>query len=202
MTIVRMRGMSKIQKDRNRQKSRRKCLGLARAAVAGCLAAGCLAPATWASAAQASAPEQATAAVQEQHAGPAAKALSRSEQGPENSFQGKRDPFDIPGPAAQPERRDREITGPLPPGNRGLIISELRLEGVVRQDADHRMIAVVTNRTNRAYFLEVHDQVYDGEVTAITPGSIRFRENTLDRDGRVISREVIEKLGSPPGEEQ
>ena len=43
--------------------------------------------------------------------------------------------------------------GVLPPGVRGLLISQLKLEGVVREQTANKMIAVVTNETKRAYFL-------------------------------------------------
>jgi hypothetical protein len=90
-------------------------------------------------------------------------------------------------------------TGPLPAGTRGLVISGLRLEGVVRQDPA-TMIAVVTNYTKRAYFLRVNDAVYNGVVSKITPEGIYFKENTLDSRGRVATHEVEIKLGSAPGE--
>ena len=92
------------------------------------------------------------------------------------------------------------MRGPLPPGKRGLMINQLKLEGVVRQDANHSMIAVVANQANRAYFLKIHDEVYDGVVTRITADSIYFNQNRLDASGQVVTREVIKKMGLPPGE--
>ena len=89
--------------------------------------------------------------------------------------------------------------GPLPAGTRGLVISGLRLEGVVRQDPT-TMMAVVTNYTKRAYFLRVNDAVYNGVDSKITPEAIYFKENTLDSRGRVATHEVEIKLGSAPGE--
>jgi len=112
---------------------------------------------------------------------------------------GRRDPFKAfvaptvvshPGPEA----------GALPAGTRGLVISGLQLEGVVRQEPANTMIAVVTNSTKRAYFLRVNDTVYNGVVTKITPEAIYFMENSLDSRGRAATREVEIKLGSAPGE--
>jgi hypothetical protein len=88
----------------------------------------------------------------------------------------------------------------MPAGLRGLVISELRLEGVVRQKAANTMIAVVTNYTKRAYFLRVSDTVYNGVVSKITPEAVYFKENTLDSLGREATQEVEIKLGSAPGE--
>jgi hypothetical protein len=92
------------------------------------------------------------------------------------------------------------MAGVLPPGIRGLVISDLRLEGIVRQEPANTMIAVVTNYTKRAYFLRVNDAVYNGVVSRITPEAVYFRENTLDSSGRVATHEVELKLGSAPGE--
>jgi len=112
---------------------------------------------------------------------------------------GRRDPFKAwvtPTPASRlvPE------PGALPVGTRGLVISGLRLEGVVREQAANAMIAVVTNYTKRAYFLRVNDAVYNGVVSKITPEAVYFKENTLDSRGRVTTHEVEIKLGSVPGE--
>jgi hypothetical protein len=81
-----------------------------------------------------------------------------------------------------------------------LVISELRVEGIVRLESAHNMIAVVTNYTKRAYFLKVNDTVYDGVVSKITPEAVYFKANTLDSSGRVATHEVEVKLGSAPGE--
>lgn len=58
------------------------------------------------------------------------------------------------------------------------------------------MIAVVTNGANLAYFLRIHDEVYNGVVSGITPDSIRFVQHRLDTGGRAEMRVVILKLGS------
>jgi Tfp pilus assembly protein PilP len=92
------------------------------------------------------------------------------------------------------------VSGVLPAGIRGLVISQLRLEGTVRQESANTMIAVVTNYTKRAYFLRVSDMVYNGMVSKITPEAVYFKENTLDSSGRVATREVEIKLGSATGE--
>ena len=118
---------------------------------------------------------------------------------------GKRDPFKVPevgskgGTGAGPEVPS---SGPLPQGERGLVISQLRLEGVVREQTDNKMIAVVINETKRAYFLHENQSVYNGVVSKITPDAVYFTENVLDANGRVTTREVVKRLGSAPGEER
>jgi hypothetical protein len=112
----------------------------------------------------------------------------------------RRDPFLLPSePKGGPESAAEE-TGPLPAGKRGLVIGQLRLEGVVKQSDSKPMIAVVANSTNRAYFLRENDEVYNGVVSKITPDSIYFTENFKDASGQMSSREVIKRLGSGPGE--
>lgn len=116
----------------------------------------------------------------------------------EVSTSGRRDPFQLPPPPGKGE--EAGITGPLPPGKRGLVIGQLRLEGIVREDKSNTMIAVVTNETNRAYFLRDNDEVYNGVVSKITPDSVYFRENALQSNGQLVSREVVKKLSLAPGE--
>ena len=106
-----------------------------------------------------------------------------------------RDPFKLPPPPGPPGQAGPAITGPLPPGTRGLVIDQLRVEGIVRLDTTNTMIAVVTNYTKRAYFLRLNDQLYNGVVSKITPDSVYFRENYLDSNGRVVTREVVRRLG-------
>jgi len=112
---------------------------------------------------------------------------------------GRRDPFKLPPPPGVGGPGEERI-GPLPPGKRGLVISQLRLEGIVRLDTTNEMIAVVDTSANRAYFLRENDAVYNGVVSKITPDSVYFRENVLDEQGRLQTREVVKRLGQGPGE--
>jgi hypothetical protein len=112
---------------------------------------------------------------------------------------GKRDPFKLPPPPAPGREGVEQVLGPLPPGPRGLVISQLRVEGIVRLDTNNTMIAVVDNDRNRAYFLRENDAVYNGVVSKITPDSVIFRENALDQSGKVTVREVVKRLGQGPG---
>jgi hypothetical protein len=119
----------------------------------------------------------------------------------EKEIAGKRDPFRIPPPPVPGrEGMSDQILDPLPPGTRGLVINQLRLEGIVRLDTTNSMIAVVDNSTNRAYFLRENDAVYDGVVSKITPDSVFFRQNYLEPGGSSSVREVVKRLGPGPGE--
>ncbi len=118
-----------------------------------------------------------------------------------NALAGKRDPFKIPPPPSLNGGRD-DMNVSLPPGVRGLVIGQLRLKGIVREDASNTMIAVVTNRANLAYFLHVREEVYNGVVSRITPDAIYFQQKRLDSGGRVDAREVVLKLGRERQEER
>ena len=90
--------------------------------------------------------------------------------------------------------------GGLPTGKRGLLISHLVLQGVVREQTSNKMIAVVTNETKVARFLYENDSLYNGVVSKITPDAVYFKENVLDGNGRVTTREVVKRLSPAPGE--
>jgi hypothetical protein len=118
---------------------------------------------------------------------------------------GKRDPFKAPEIATEKVGGETILEsappgGVLPTGKRGLLISHLTLEGVVREQTSNKMIAVVTNETGVARFLYENDSLYNGVVSKITPDAVYFKENVLDSNGRVTTREVVKRLGSAPGE--
>ncbi len=116
-----------------------------------------------------------------------------------------RDPFKLPPKPTEggPSSTEPEIVGPLPPGSRGLIISQLKLEGIVRQGTSNpKMIAVLANPANRAYFLHENDPLYNGVITKITPDSVYFREDVKDASGKTTSREVVKKLAPASGEKK
>jgi hypothetical protein len=120
---------------------------------------------------------------------------------------GRRDPFKLP-VRVTPERKAAPAPGlnAHPPGRRGLAIGDLKLNGVVREDSSHSMIALVTTgNTKVTFFLRENDALYDGAVIKITPDSIEFKQNYVDADGEVRSRQVIKRLipqGGTGGEGQ
>jgi len=118
----------------------------------------------------------------------------------EKEIAGRRDPFKLPGPPVQGQGVVEQMLGPLPPGTRGLLISQLRLEGIVRLDTTNTMIVVVDNNTNRAYFLRENDAVYDGVVTKITPDSVTFKQNYSEPGGPSGVRDVVKRMSPGPGE--
>jgi Tfp pilus assembly protein PilP len=120
-----------------------------------------------------------------------------------------RDPFSIPKPIIVNESAEGQgaegtmIVGPVPAGTRGLIIDQIKLEGIVRVGSTNpKMIAVMANPANRAYFLHENDPLYNGAVTKITPDTVYFREDYRDSTGKMLSREVTKQLAPAPGEKK
>ena len=97
----------------------------------------------------------------------------------------KRDPF-------QTVIRERSAGACSGGGKQCLVPDEVALRGVVRSNGS--IIAVVTTKDNRAYFLRENDPVLNGVVTRITEGSITFREKTTDIFGKSSMREVVKKI--------
>ena len=112
-----------------------------------------------------------------------------------NLMAGKRDPFKVPPPPSLNSGADG-FEGPRPPGVRGLVIGQLSLKGIVREDRSNTMIAIVTNRANLAYFLRVHENVYNGVVSRITSDAVYFQQKQVVSNGRIDAREVVLKLGA------
>jgi hypothetical protein len=99
----------------------------------------------------------------------------------------------------------RETTGGgslqnLPPGKPGLLISSLRIDGIVSGPSG--MIAIVSNSQDRVYFLREGDRLYDGQVEHITMAGISFHQSGKDPFGNAVEREVAKRLNSTPGEQQ
>jgi hypothetical protein len=112
-----------------------------------------------------------------------------------------RDPFKAPEPPppSAVKVKKSHIPDVLPPGVRGLLIDQLILEGVVDQQPGNSMIAVVTNKSNRAYFLRENEQVFDGKVTKITPAAVYFRQRYYTENDRAEWRTVEKRLSPGPG---
>jgi outer membrane biosynthesis protein TonB len=108
----------------------------------------------------------------------------------------KRDPFDALLNKAQ-------SNGPpenLPPGKAGLVVSSLKIDGIVNGKGG--MIAIVSNPQQRTYFLREGDKLYDGSVDHITLEAISFNEVGKDAFGKPLERQVTKRLYPSPGDQQ
>lgn len=85
-----------------------------------------------------------------------------------------RDPFRAP-QEEKPGPAHPAAAKPRPPGVHGLLVDQLRLQGIVREEVTHRMIAMVAGQSNLSYFLREGDHLYDGEVSRITPDALYIR---------------------------
>lgn len=142
---------------------------------------------------------------------PGAPAMPVVAGAPHSKLDGRRDPFRLPSPPAAGTDGMGLRRAPLP-GKRGLIIAQLRLQGIVRQQSpvgtdrpegagpSGGAIAVVTNSTGIAYFLRENDELYDGRVARIGASSVDFEEHYLDSDGRITTRVVVRPLSAVPDE--
>ena len=119
----------------------------------------------------------------------AAKAAAAS---PEASAGGKnRDPFRTL--LVEKKALDAGVPVRLPPGKKGLVIEQLQLQGIAR-GLDGKWIAVVDNRTKRAYFLHEKDDLYNGVVSKVLPDRIVYEETTTDAGGKKTTREIVRRL--------
>lgn len=109
----------------------------------------------------------------------------------------RRDPFS---PLISGGDKGSTIPEHLPPGKAGLVISLLRVDGIVK--GPNGMIAVVSNQQQRTYFLREGDQLYDGAVEKITMTDVSFHESGKDPFGKPVEREVSKPLNATPGEQQ
>ena len=80
------------------------------------------------------------------------------------------------------------------PGIKSLQIGQLQLQGIAR-GVDGKWIAVVDNKTKRAYFLREKDEICNGMVTKILEDQITFEETTKDSFGRTHTREIVKRVG-------
>jgi hypothetical protein len=109
----------------------------------------------------------------------------------------RRDPFNS---LVGPHRPGGDYLEHLPPGKAGLIISTLRVDGLVRGPSG--MIAVVSNPQQRTYFLHEGDQLYDGRVEKISLETVAFHEVGKDAFGKPVERQVVKRLYPSPGEQR
>jgi len=108
--------------------------------------------------------------------------------------QARRDPFEsLVG-------RQNKTPQNLPPGIRGLQVSTLRLDGLVK--GPNGFIAVVSNPQARTYFLREGDHLYDGSVEKISMDGVSFHEEGKDAFGKPVEHQVNKRIYSSPGEQQ
>lgn len=125
----------------------------------------------------------------------AAKTTTTAQAAPAIS---RRDPFD---PLVGKERENASALSAerLPPGKAGLLITTLRVDGVVQGPGG--MIAIVSNPQQRVYFLREGDSLFDGRVAKISMEAVAFHQAGKDPFGAPVVRDVTKQLYPTPGEQ-
>ena len=141
----------------------------------------------------AKAPKDAAKKTAQKKTKPAASTTEAAESVAKNA---RRDPFESL--IGRQQRQAQSLT--TVPGKPGLVISSLRLDGVVR--TPDVMIAIVTNPQQRTYFLREGDQLFDGRVEKISMDSVSFHEVGKDAFGKPVERQVNKRLYPSPGEQR
>jgi hypothetical protein len=110
---------------------------------------------------------------------------------PEN----RRDPFRS---LAEPPTADR---GKRPPGIGGMLVTEIDLAGIVRDD-DGGDVAFFVGTDGKGYFLHVGERVFDATLIAIDAerGAVTFRQEVDDPRQIKPYRDLVRRL-SPVDEE-
>lgn len=107
-----------------------------------------------------------------------------------------RDPFRAP-EEPKPGLVDHGPVKPRPPGIGGLLVDQVRLQGIVREEVTHHMVAMVASRSNLSYFLREGDRLYDGQVIRITSDGLYIRRT--EPASRAGAREIALRLGPDSG---
>ena len=98
--------------------------------------------------------------------------------------QGRRDPFvsliKPVGPDQGPKTRK--------PGMEGLLIQEVALKGIVK--TPEGFIAMFLGTDGKSYFPRLRQKLFDGEIIAIDPSTVTFRQEIADPLSPVRTREV------------
>jgi hypothetical protein len=104
---------------------------------------------------------------------------------------GKRDPF------ISPIRVVEGGGSGCSTGKKCLAIDAIKLIGIARTTSGP--IALIgSTSTPYTYFLRESDPVFNGYVVKITATSIVFRENVMDRTGKVSTRDIVRTVSAPP----
>jgi Tfp pilus assembly protein PilP len=103
---------------------------------------------------------------------------------------GRRDPFRslLDGLDAPDEEEGRV----RPPGLPGMMIEELRLEGIIETSAG--ILAFVVGRDNLSYILRPETKLYNGEVKEILSDRVIFRQQADDPKQTQPYEEVVRVL--------
>jgi len=101
----------------------------------------------------------------------------------------RRDPFK----SLLAARETNEPRGPRPEGVPGLLIDEVIISGIFRTP-EGWLAQVQAADNEKSYLIRVGDQLYDGDVLAISPNEVVFNQIVQDPTALKPFREVAKKL--------
>ena len=87
---------------------------------------------------------------------------------------------------------DEEAMGVRPPGLPGMLIEELKVEGIIQ--TENGILAFVQGRDNLSYILTEGTQLYNGEVKEILPKKVVFRQQVNDPKQLKPYEEVVREV--------
>jgi Tfp pilus assembly protein PilP len=122
---------------------------------------------------------------------PGKSATVTGEDAARPSVVGRRDPF-APLVARVPRGGQQEPPECRETGKKGLVITTLRVDGVVR--APSGIIAVVSNPQRRVYFLRDGEEVCNGRVGKVSMEGITFVQTSRDAFGKATQQTISKPL--------
>ncbi len=105
---------------------------------------------------------------------------------------GRRDPFRSL--LAGFEEDDEGIVKVRPPGLPGMLVDELRVEGII--DTPSGILAFVQGRDNLSYIIRPGTKLYDGEVKEVLPDRVVFKRQVNDPKQQRPYEEVVKELAN------
>jgi len=101
----------------------------------------------------------------------------------------RRDPFK----SLLAAREANEPRGPRPEGIPGLLIDEVIISGIFRTP-EGWLAQTQASNNEKSYLIRVGDQLYDGDVIAISANEVVFKQIVQDPTALKPFREVVKKL--------
>ena len=81
---------------------------------------------------------------------------------------------------------------PRPPGLPGMLIEELKLEGIIQTSSG--ILAFVQGRDNISYIIRPGTKLYNGEVVEILPKKVVFKQQVNDPKQLSPYHEVVREI--------
>jgi Tfp pilus assembly protein PilP len=107
--------------------------------------------------------------------------------------EGRRDPF----VSLIGRGNDPKTQGARPPGVPGLLINEVSVKGIVRNNTG--FIALIQGPDNKTYVVKAGDRLMDGSVKSIVQDAVVFSQDVNDPLSLVKQKEIRKALRSAEG---